>query len=86
MSTNSKSELNSIICTLQNVINKLSNITDVLNSRCANIGNYECADCVKRVTENYTTIKRNLNNVDTTRTKDESVASSSLYTRVSLRR
>ena len=74
MDANSKYELYLIKQELQSVINELDDIANGIKRDFANIGNEQCAACVKRVADKYRTVKRKLDNIDTSKVTEEFAA------------
>jgi len=66
MDSKAKSELESIKRELNSIIKELESISDGVRSDFVGIGNEKCADCIDRVVSNYYTVRRKLNNLDTT--------------------
>lgn len=65
MDSGAKNELNSIILELNSIIAELENISYGVRSNFKNIGNERCADCIDNVLSQYYTVRRKLNNIDT---------------------
>lgn len=65
MATNSKYEHDSIIYELQNIIKELNDVAEVISDSAENIDNDVCVDCLETVSNKYTTIKRKLDNINT---------------------
>lgn len=58
-------ELNSIKRELQQIINELDSISTGVRNDFANIGNNKCATRIKEVANNYRSVLRKLNSLDT---------------------
>lgn len=58
-------ELNSIKRELQQIINELDSISNGVRNDFANIGNKKCATRIKEVANNYRSVLRKLNSLDT---------------------
>ena len=82
MDANSKYEFYSIINELQSIIKELNDAAYGISKDFTNIGNDKCASCVSTVSIKYRTIKRNLEDIDTSKATTEIVASStSVYSK-----
>ena len=75
MDSGVRSELNSIIRELNAIITELEDISYGVRHNFKNIGNEKCADCIDKVLSNYYTVRKKLNNMDTS-TVTESYAKS----------
>ena len=65
MDSGARSELNSIIRELNSIITELEDISHGVRYDFKNIGSEKCADCIDKVLSNYYTVRRKLNNMDT---------------------
>lgn len=65
MNASAKNELASIKSELNSIIRELESISRGVRNDFVGIGNDKCADCIDRVTSNYYTVQRKLNNLDT---------------------
>lgn len=65
MDSGARSELNSIIRELNSIITELEDISHGVRYDFKNIGSEKCADCIDMVLSNYYTVRRKLNNMDT---------------------
>lgn len=65
MDSGARNELNAIIRELNSIINELEDISRGVRYDFKNIGNDKCADCIDKVLSNYYTVRRKLNNMDT---------------------
>ena len=75
MDAKARAELNSIKSELNSIINELESISKGVRNDFKGIGNGECANCIDKVASQYRTVKRKLDNLDTT-TVTESYAAS----------
>ena len=66
MDSSTRSELNSIIRELNSIITELEDISRGVRYDFKNIGSEKCANCIDNVLSNYYTVRRKLNNLDTT--------------------
>lgn len=64
MDASTKRELESIKRELQSIINELNDIASGVNSDFKGIGNEYCSSCIKKVSDKYQWVKRQLNNID----------------------
>lgn len=74
MDANSEHELYLIKRELQSIINELDNIAYGIRRDFSNIGNEQAAACVSKVAEKYRTVKRKLDNIDTSKVTEEYAA------------
>ena len=58
-------EINAIKRELQQIINELDSISNGVRNDFANIGNNKCATRIKEVANNYRSVLRKLNSLDT---------------------
>lgn len=58
-------ELNAIKRELQQIINELDSISNGVKNEFANVGNNRCATRIKEAANNYRSILRKLNSMDT---------------------
>ena len=58
-------ELNAIKRELQQIINELDSISNGVRNDFANVGNNKCATRIKEVANNYRSVLRKLNSMDT---------------------
>ncbi len=65
MDANAQRELNSIKSELNSIIRELEAISYGVRHDFTGIGNDRCADCINSVLQNYYTVRRKLNNLDT---------------------
>lgn len=65
MDANARNELNAIKRELNSIIAELESISGGIRNDFIGIGNDKCADCIDRVLNNYYTVRRKLNNMDT---------------------
>lgn len=70
MDSSTRSELNSIIRELNSIITELEDISHDVRYDFKNIGNDKCADCIDKVLSNYYSVRRKLNNLDTSTVRD----------------
>ncbi len=70
MDSSARNELDSIIRELNSIIAELEDISYGVRYGFKNIGNDKCADCIDKVLENYYTVRRKLNNMDTNTVTD----------------
>ncbi|MFI3326897.1 MAG: hypothetical protein R3Y35_12115 [Clostridia bacterium] len=75
MNTSEKMELLSIKSEFNSVISELESISNAVRSNFTGIGNDKCSDSIDRVLNQYYSIIKKLNNLDTT-TVTESFAQS----------
>lgn len=66
MDSGARSELDSIIRELGSIISELEDISCGVRYDFKNIGSEKCANCIDNVVSNYYTVRRKLNNIDTT--------------------
>lgn len=64
-------ELESIKSELKSIINELENIESGLRRDFVNIGTEKAADCVLKAVNNYKTVKKKLDNINTEAVTDE---------------
>ena len=74
MDANAQYELYLIQRELQGIINELNDIAYGVNRDFTNFGEEKCADCIRRVADKYSFVKRKLDNIDTNRVTDEYAA------------
>jgi len=67
MDSGARSELNAVIRELNSIIRELEDISRGVRYDFKNIGSEKCADCIDKVLSNYYTVRRKLNNVDTSK-------------------
>lgn len=65
MDQNAKNELESIKRELNSIIRELEDISRGVRKDFVGIGNDKCADCIDRVLNQYYTVRRKLNSLDT---------------------
>ena len=65
MNASAKNELAAIKRELSSINRELESISAGVRKDFVGIGNDKCADCIDRVTNNYYTVQRKLNNLDT---------------------
>ena len=65
MDSGARNELNAIIRELNAIISELEDISNGVRNDFQNIGNEQCADCIDKVLNNYYTVRKKLNNMDT---------------------
>lgn len=65
MDANARNELNAIKRELNSIIAELESISGGIRNDFIGIGNDKCADCIDRVLNNYYTVRKKLNNMDT---------------------
>lgn len=70
MDVNARNELASIKRELNLIISELENISNGVRRDFAGIGNDKCSDCINIVVKQYYTVKRKLNNLDTSTVKE----------------
>ena len=58
-------ELNAIKRELQQIINELDSISNGVRNDFANVGNNKCANRIKEAANNYRSVLRKLNSMDT---------------------
>lgn len=58
-------ELNAIKRELQQIINELDSISNGVRNDFSNVGNQTCANRIKEVANNYRSVLRKLNSMDT---------------------
>ena len=66
MTASARYELASIKSELNSIISELESISRGVRNDFVGIGNEQCANCIDRVTSQYYTVRRKLNNLDTT--------------------
>ena len=66
MDASARNELNSIKSELNSIISELESISGGVRGDFVGIGNDQCANCLDRVINQYRTVKRKLDNMDTT--------------------
>lgn len=67
MDASAKNELESIKRELNSIISELESISRGVRNDFTGIGNERCADCIDKVVSQYYTVRRKLNNVDTSK-------------------
>lgn len=71
MNSKAKNELYSIKRELDSIIKELDSISCGVKNKFSGIGNEKCADCIDKVTAQYCTVKKKLNNIDTSKLTGE---------------
>lgn len=71
MDSNAQYEVYLIKKELQNIINELDDIAYSIRYNFTNIGNENAASCVSKVADSYRTVKRKLENMDTSKVTEE---------------
>ena len=67
MDSSARNELNAIIRELNSIITELEDISRGVRNDFRNIGNDKCANCIDKVISNYSSVKKKLNNMDTSK-------------------
>ncbi len=65
MDSKATKELNDIIAELKSIIKELEDISSGIRGDFKNIGNDKCANCIDLVVENYKTVRKKLEAIDT---------------------
>lgn len=66
MDAKSRNELASIKHELNSIIRELESISRGVRNDFSGVGSETCSDCINSVINNYYTVQRKLNNLDTT--------------------